>query len=50
MIGPTDVGANTAPGVNEKFKIEVKPPEGAVLTITKTLPPALAEDNYYPVY
>jgi flagellin FlaB len=40
----------TAPGPNEQIKIEVKPPEGAVLSITKTLPPALAANNYYPVY
>ena len=44
-----NIGA-TAPGVNEKIKLEVKPPEGAVLAITKTMPPALAADNYYPVY
>ncbi len=45
-----DSGAKTLPCVNEQFKIEVKPPEGAVLTITRTLPAALSEDNYYPVY
>jgi flagellin FlaB len=42
--------AVTAPGPNEQIKIEVKPPEGAVLSITKTMPPALAANNYYPVY
>jgi archaeal flagellin FlaB len=42
--------ATTAPTVNEQIKIEVKPPEGAVLGITKTMPPALAANNYYPVY
>jgi archaeal flagellin FlaB len=42
--------ATTAPLVNEQIKIEVKPPEGAVLGITKTMPPALAANNYYPVY
>jgi archaeal flagellin FlaB len=41
---------NSAPKVNEQIKIEVKPPEGAVLSITKTMPPALAANNYYPVY
>ena len=41
---------NNRPGVNEQIKIEVKPPEGAVLSITKTMPPALAAGNYYPVY
>jgi flagellin FlaB len=42
--------AKSAPGVNEQIKIEVKPPEGAVLDIIKTMPPALAANNYYPVY
>ena len=42
--------ASTKPGVNEKIKLEVKPPEGAVMAITKTMPPALASGNYYPVY
>jgi archaellin len=41
---------NSLPGVNEKVKIEVKPPEGAVLGITRTMPPAIANGNYYPVY
>ena len=41
---------HTAPGLNEKIKIEVKPPEGAVLVLQKTMPPALAVDNFYPVY
>ena len=45
-----NIGAATAPGVNEKIKIEVKPSEGAVLAITKTMPSALAANNYYPVY
>ena len=38
------------PVANEKFKLELKPPEGAVLAISKTLPPSLVTDNYYPVY
>lgn len=42
--------ADTLPGVNEKIKLEVKPPEGAVMSITKTMPPALASGQYYPVY
>ncbi|AKB33307.1 Flagellin FlaB1 [Methanosarcina siciliae HI350] len=46
----TFLGTGTLPTVNEKFKIEVKPPEGAVLTISRTLPAALVTDNYYPVY
>ncbi|MCC4771721.1 flagellin [Methanosarcina sp. DH2] len=40
----------TLPTVNEQFKIELKPPEGAVLTLSRTLPAALIADNYYPVY
>jgi len=43
-------GANTLPAINEKFKIELKPPEGAVLTLSRTMPAALVVDNYYPVY
>jgi flagellin FlaB len=46
-------GANpafTPPGINEQIKIEVKPPEGAVLVLQKTMPPALVANNYYPVY
>jgi len=42
--------AKTLPAVNEQVKLEVKPPEGAVLTISRTLPAALTIDNYYPVY
>ena len=38
------------PGPNEKFTIEIKPPEGAVLTFTRTLPPQLAPNTFYPVY
>jgi len=43
-------GATTLPVVNEQFKLEVKPPEGAVLTISRTLPAALTAENYYAVY
>lgn len=47
-----DLGAfgASAPGLNEQIKIEVKPPEGAVLVLQKTMPPALAVDNSYSVY
>jgi archaeal flagellin FlaB len=48
--GPGTFGATTAPGVNEKIKFEVKPPEGAVLVLIKTMPPALALGSYSPVY
>lgn len=44
------VQATDLPVVNENFKIEVKPPEGAVLSITKSMPPALVTGNFYPVY
>ncbi|MEL7663284.1 MAG: archaellin/type IV pilin N-terminal domain-containing protein [Methanosarcina mazei] len=40
----------SAPGANEHIKLEVKPPEGAVLTLTRTMPPALTDGAYYPVY
>jgi archaeal flagellin FlaB len=42
--------ATSLPGVNEKIKLEIKPPEGAVLGISKTMPPALASGQFYPVY
>ncbi|MFW5987305.1 MAG: archaellin/type IV pilin N-terminal domain-containing protein [Methanohalophilus sp.] len=38
------------PDVNDKIKIEVKPPEGAVLVIERTMPPALSDGKYYTVY
>ncbi|MGB9928396.1 MAG: archaellin/type IV pilin N-terminal domain-containing protein [Methanosarcina sp.] len=43
-------GVTTPPGVNENVKIEVKPPEGAVFTLTRTMPPALVQNTHYPVY
>lgn len=46
----TSTGSQTLPAVNEVFKIDLKPPEGAVLTISRSLPAALTTDNYYPVY
>jgi len=49
LSGANSIGA-TAPGPNERTKIEIKPPESAVLSIQKTMPPALAVDTYYPVY
>jgi flagellin FlaB len=44
------LGATDDPGVNEKIKLEVKPPEGAVLVIQRTMPAALVASTYYPVY
>jgi archaeal flagellin FlaB len=49
-VNLTVFGATTLPGVNEKIKLEVKPPEGAVLALGKTLPAALVTGEYYPVY
>ena len=46
----TDFGVTTHPGVNENIKLEVKPPEGATLAVTRVLPPALATGNFYPIY
>jgi flagellin FlaB len=46
----TTMGATDAPGINEQIKIEVKPPEGAVLSITKIMPPALVSGQFYPVF
>lgn len=46
----TSTGAKTVPSVNEQVKIEVKPPEGAVLTISRSLPAALTAGEYYAVY
>ena len=50
VVTLSTIGATTAPGINEKIKLEVKPPEGAVMSIIKTMPPALASGKYYPVY
>lgn len=49
-VNLTDFGVTTLPGPNEKIKLEVKPPEGAVLPLGKTLPPALVTGSFYPVY
>jgi archaeal flagellin FlaB len=48
--GTIDATGELLPQANEKFTIQIKPPEGAVLSITKTLPAALVENQYYPVY
>ena len=44
-----DFGA-TEPAVNEAVKIEIKPPEGAVLIIQRTMPPVLTNGYNYPVF
>lgn len=38
------------PVANEKIKIEVKPPEGAVLVITRTMPASITSGQFYAVY
>ena len=43
-------GTTNLPTVNEKFTIELKPSAGAVLYVTRTLPPALAASNFYSVF
>src|SRR5665647_512104 len=48
--GTIDATGAKLPQANEKFTIQIKPPEGAVLSITKTLPAALVDNQYYPVY
>jgi flagellin FlaB len=55
QVGDADVPANplglaTKPVVNEKVKIEVKPPEGAVLILERTMPPSITAGQYYTVY
>jgi flagellin FlaB len=49
-VGAADPTGAKLPVTNEKFTIQLKPPEGAVLSITKTLPPAIAEKQFYTVY
>jgi archaeal flagellin FlaB len=44
------LGATTLPAANEGIKIEVKPPEGAVLVLTRTMPPAIEDATNYVVY
>jgi flagellin FlaB len=38
------------PTANEEIKLEVKPPEGAVLSLQRTMPPEISADTYYTVY
>jgi len=49
-MNTVSTGTKDLPGINEKFKLELKPPEGAVLTLSRTMPAALVTNNYYPVY
>jgi len=49
-VNLTGFNVTTLPVINEKIKIEVKPPEGAVLPLGKTLPPALVSGSYYSVF
>ncbi|MBP2029979.1 flagellin FlaB [Methanohalophilus levihalophilus] len=43
-------GITSKPTMNEVIKIEVKPPEGAVLALSRTMPPEISADSYYTVY
>ncbi|WP_135612969.1 archaellin/type IV pilin N-terminal domain-containing protein [Methanococcoides sp. AM1] len=38
------------PPVNEQIKFELKPPDGAVLVIQRTMPPEITAGSYYTVY
>jgi archaeal flagellin FlaB len=49
-VNLTTFNVTTLPGINEKFKIEVKPSEGAVLPLSKTMPAALIAGSFYTVY
>ena len=46
----TSGGFNAEPAANERVEIQVKPPEGAVLTLARTMPPSIAPSTYYTVY
>lgn len=46
----TTFGVKTLPRVDEQVKIEVKPPEGAVLVIQPTMPLELDNNKYYQVH
>jgi len=51
VITLADFGAvGSAPGINENIKLEIKPPEGAVFTLMRTMPPVLALNTHYMVY
>jgi archaeal flagellin FlaB len=38
------------PGLNEKIKLELKPPDGAVLVLERTMPPEITASAFYTVY
>ncbi|MDD4496980.1 MAG: flagellin [Methanosarcinaceae archaeon] len=40
----------TKPTINENIRLEIKPPEGAVLIIGRTMPAAIIENTCYAVY
>ena len=50
QLNTPDGNTISFPKVNENVKIEVKPPEGAVLIIQRTMPASLVENKYYAVY
>jgi len=49
-LGATGSSVSTLPTVNEDIKLELKPPEGAVLVLQRTMPPEITASNYYTVY
>ena len=46
----TTFGVTTLPKVDEQVQIEIKPPEGVILNIQRTMPSELANNTYYQVY
>ena len=49
LQGPP-LNLSSLPGENEVVKLEVKPPEGAALTIQRKMPPSITATTTYPVY
>jgi archaeal flagellin FlaB len=49
VINLATLGA-TEPGINEGIRIQLKPPEGATLTIERTMPAVLEAGSFYSVY
>jgi archaeal flagellin FlaB len=48
-LGNTD-DIDTLPTINEQIKLELKPPDGAVLVLQRTMPPEITANAYYTVY
>jgi archaeal flagellin FlaB len=47
-INPAMTAANM--GINDKFIVEVKPPVGAALAISRSIPPGLEDGKWYEVF